>query len=142
MKLTLTRTECGKKATLGELKIDGEHECWIIEDQDRQLENNPDAKVYGETCIPRGTYKVIITFSNRFQKELPLLVDVPGFSGIRIHGGNTHLDSHGCLLPATSWSRDSDGNPVGINSREAFRRLMDKIETCLDNGGDVEIEVL
>lgn len=88
MKLKLSRQECGKKSTLGSLTINGVHECWIVEDQDRQLEVNPDAKVYGETCIPRGIYDVIITYSNRFKTPLPLLVGVKGFEGVRIHPGN------------------------------------------------------
>jgi len=141
MKLTLKRQECGRKSTLGRLLVDGVDECIVIEDMDRQLEVNPDAKVYGETCIPRGTYQVIITYSNRFKKELPLLVDVPGFEGIRIHSGNSHVDSSGCLLPSTAYGRDQYGNAIGINSREAFRKLYAKIEAALDAGQHVTIEV-
>jgi hypothetical protein len=141
MKLKLKRTECGKKATLGAISINDKHECFCIEDMDRQLEINPDAKVMHETCIPRGTYQVIITYSNRFKRELPLLVDVPGFEGIRIHPGNTDADSSGCILPATSWGRDGNANPIGGNSREAFRRLFEKIEAALDAGQSVEIEI-
>jgi hypothetical protein len=141
MKLTLKRSDCGKVSTLGEIFVDGKNQCFCIEDVDRQLETYPDNKVYGQTCIPRGTYQVIITYSNRFKRELPLLVDVPGFEGIRIHPGNTAADTEGCLLPCTSWAKQNDV-AIGINSREAFRKLFDKIEAALDAGQSVEIEVI
>jgi hypothetical protein len=141
MKLKLTRAELGKASTLGELFVNGQFECYVLEDKDRQLEIDPSAKVYGETCIPRGTYKIIITFSNRFKKELPLLVDVQGFEGIRIHPGNVHQDTHGCLLPGTSYVK-VDGVHTVQNSRNAFFKLYQKIEAAIDAGEDVEIEVV
>lgn len=142
MKLKLQRTQFGPNSTLGRLLADDIFECFTLEDTDRKLEDNPDAKVYGETCIPRGTYQVIITFSQRFKKPLPLLVGVKGFEGIRIHPGNKHADTHGCLLPGTSFVTLPDGNFIVNNSREAFRRLYAKIEAELDGGGHVEIEVV
>jgi hypothetical protein len=67
----------------------------------------------------------VVTFSNRFQKPLPLLLAVPGFSGVRIHSGNTAADTEGCILVGAS-----DGNPgdgwLG-RSREAFATLFAKI---------------
>ena len=141
MKLLLKRTQCGKVSTLGELFVDGKPECFVLEDPDRQLEINPDAKVMHDTCIPRGTYQVIVTFSNRFKKELPLLVDVPGFAGVRIHPGNDNrTDSSGCLLPGTSFVSEGEAFKV-LNSREAFRRLFLKIEEALDKGDTITIEV-
>ena len=137
MKLKLQRTQCGDTTTVGQFFVDGEFECFCIEDQDRQLENDPAAKVYGKTCIPRGKYKIIITWSNRFKRELPILIDVPGFTGVRIHPGNTHEDTEGCLLPATSVV-----GSMGMNSRNAFFKLGSKIANALDNGDDVEIEVV
>jgi len=141
MKLTLKRSMCAKRATLGELLVNGRAECFILEDADRQLELDPTKKVYGETCIPRGTYKVIITYSNRFKRELPLLVDVPGYTGVRLHPGNRVEHSEGCLLPGTSFSTEGDTYVVN-NSREAFRRLYEKLEAAIDAGEDVEIEIL
>lgn len=142
MQIKLNRLDCGKDATLGEFFVNGEHECWCVEDQDRNLERYPDAKIQGQTCIPRGMYKIIISYSNRFKRELPLLVDVPGFQGIRIHPGNTNADTEGCLLPCSSWKRDEKGGLFGVNSREAFRRLFEKIQSALDAYQDVTIEIL
>jgi Family of unknown function (DUF5675) len=81
MKLQVVRFMCGATCTIGELLVDGEHECWTLEDVVR-----PDGqKVPGETAIPYGTYDVIITPSVRFGTDMPLLVGVPNFTGIRIH---------------------------------------------------------
>ena len=92
MKLTLKRIFLGKSYTIGKLYIDGEYFSDTLEDAVR------DEKVYGETAIPRGTYKVTITLSPRFRRWLPLLHDVPNFEGVRIHRGNTPEDTHGCIL--------------------------------------------
>lgn len=87
--------------TLGSLFLNGKFFCYTVEDQDRLLETGG-TKIKSRTAVPRGKFKMINTFSNRFQKELPLLVNVPGFEGIRIHGGNTAEDSEGCILVGTN----------------------------------------
>ena len=129
MEILLQRSFRNKNNTIGVLSIDGKFECFICEDKDRGLKQTDPleviqkVKVPGQTAIPEGRYKVAITFSNRFQKDLPLLVDVPGYSGVRIHPGNTEKDTDGCLLPGT------DHNDEGvINSRAAFLSLFDKIK--------------
>lgn len=79
---------------IGELFVNGEFFCYTLEDEIR-----PDgAKLYGVTCIDAGKYKVALTMSNRFKRIMPLLIDVPGFAGIRMHGGNTEAHTLGCLL--------------------------------------------
>ena len=74
--------------TLGRLFVDGKQYGYTCEDKDRQLEDSPGAKIAGQTAIPRGLYRLTLSFSNRFQKVMPLIKDVPGFDGVRIHGGN------------------------------------------------------
>ena len=99
MKLELKRRWLTEASTVGELCIDGVRECFILEDRYRPP---PEPKVPGATCIPCGTYEVRITHSPRFNAEMPLLIDAPGFTGVRIHPGNTAKDTEGCLLPGVT----------------------------------------
>lgn len=94
--------------------------CFMLEDEIR----SPGVKVYGETAIPPGRYRVLITLSSRFKRYLPLLVGVPGFDGIRIHPGNTAADTKGCLLPG--FTRDEDSIR---RSRDAFDAMMNHLAT-------------
>ena len=104
IKLRLKRRYKGSKYTIGKLFINDEYFCDTIEDIDRGLKSSMSVeyikkkKVYAETAIPTGTYKIEMTYSNKFKRILPLLVDVKGFSGIRIHRGNTEKDSSGCIV--------------------------------------------
>lgn len=129
MELQLTRTERTEESTIGHLHISGVHECFILEDKDRGLKQDMELntikslKVYGKTCIPSGRYEVAITFSNRFKKYLPLLLNVPGFEGIRIHPGNVAANTEGCLLPG-----DAKQINMVTNSRVAFNRLFSKMK--------------
>lgn len=97
MKLTLKRIYKHKDYTIGKLYLDDKYYCDTLEDTVRDL--TKEKKVFGKTAIPNGTYRVVITHSPRFKRELPLLLDVPHFVGIRIHAGNKPEDSHGCILP-------------------------------------------
>lgn len=83
--------------TIGHLIINGGVFCHTLEDVVRPKGM---AKVHGKTAIPAGRYRVILTYSNRFQRIMPLLVEVPYFEGVRMHGGNTHEDTDGCILVA------------------------------------------
>lgn len=131
MELTLNRIERTENSTIGELKINGIWECWILEDKDRGLRQDlpfKDAqKVYGKTCIPSGRYEVIISWSNRFKRQLPLLMKVPGYEGIRMHPGNSEADTLGCLLPGQTKSVDFVGA-----SRAAFAVLFVKLQHAMD----------
>lgn len=86
------------------LYMNGVKLCHVLEDTDRGLTQDMDLKeivmrkVHGRTAIPAGTYEVVISYSYRFKCFLPLLMSVPGYSGIRIHAGNTVADTEGCLL--------------------------------------------
>lgn len=104
MELLLKRIFRGDKYTIGHLYIDGNYYCDVLEDVDRGLTNDMSEeeikkiKVYGKTAIPTGRYKVEVTYSPKFKRYLPILLNVKGFSGIRVHSGNTHEDTLGCLL--------------------------------------------
>jgi len=94
MKLTVKRNFKGADYTIGKLYIDGHYFCDTLEDTVRPNGE----KIKGKTAIPAGDYKVIKSYSPRFKKILPEILDVPGFSGVRIHAGNTAKDTDGCLL--------------------------------------------
>lgn len=104
-------------ASEGKLYLNDVFECYTLEDIER------DVKIKHETAIPRGTYKVSITHSPRFGRELPLLHDVPGFAGIRIHPGNTDADTSGCILVG----RVRAGEDLIAESRKAFDALFLKL---------------
>lgn len=104
MELLLIRRYKNDKYTIGDLYIDGVWFSNTLEDTDRGLtddmseEQIKKIKVYGRTAIPTGRYKVEVTYSPKFKRHLPLLIDVKGFTGIRIHSGNSAEDTLGCLL--------------------------------------------
>ena len=124
MILTLDRKYKLPTYTIGKLYIDGEYFCDTLEDKDRGLTDSmmvgeiSKIKIKKETAIPTGTYKVTITYSNRFKKNMPLINDVKGFEGIRIHSGNTNQDTEGCILVGFNKIK---GNV--INSRDTYNKL-------------------
>ena len=138
MKLLLERTACGPTCSIGDLYVDGAWECFTLEDTQREVEGKPvvEWKVKNETAIPKGSYNVVVTFSNRFQRDLPLLEGVPGFEGIRIHPGNTSADTEGCILVG----RGKTEKTV-TESRAAFNALFPKIQQGLQDGDKVTIEI-
>lgn len=97
MIIELKRFYLGSKYTIGRLYVDGVYFCDTLEDKVRAF-TKEDPKVWGETAIPAGTYKVSVTYSPKFKRKLPYLHNVPHFTGIRIHRGNTHIDTAGCPL--------------------------------------------
>lgn len=135
MRLTLDRKEYDPESTIGDLYLDGVWECCTLEDQVRE-----GAKVLGETAIPEGSYEVLITHSPRFKRMLPLLVDVPGFDGIRIHPGNTTDDTEGCLLVGENVINHA-GRPFLTRSRAAFDRLYQKLVAASARHEALVIEV-
>lgn len=104
MKIEVKRIAKKDTYTIGKMYIDGEYFCDTLEDKDRNLSQSTplstikSIKVDGSTAIPTGTYKLIVNMSPKFKRNLPRLLDVPGFEGILIHRGNTDKDSAGCIL--------------------------------------------
>ena len=134
MELKLNRIFLGSSATIGELLVNDKHLCDTLEDRVR-----PEGeKVYGKTAIPEGTYEVKLTHSPRFKKILPEILNVPNFSGIRIHTGNSSKDTEGCILVGT-WDGEKE-DWVG-NSRIAFDELMTLLEEATNNKEKVTITV-
>lgn len=81
----------------GQLFVDGVLLGQTLEDRDCHLEDGGE-KIYGDSAIPRGTYRLPLSMSKRFGRIMPEVLDVPGFSGVRIHGGNDEADTLGCPL--------------------------------------------
>lgn len=125
MKITVKRIFCGSDYTIGHMFLDGKYFCDTLEDTVRKV------KIYGQTAIPVGTYRVIKTMSKRFGKILPQICNVPGFTGVRIHSGNTADDTEGCILVGQNKIKGRV-----INSRIVMNQLMAK----LDDENEITIE--
>ena len=135
MKLLLQREAFSPDSTISRLYVNSVMECFTLEDTDRKLEEGGE-KIAGSTCIPRGTYRVILDYSNRFKRVLPRLLDVPNYVGVRIHPGNTSADTEGCILPGTGTAPDRV-----YNSRAAFEKLFQKMEQADESGEEITIEI-
>ena len=123
--------------TIGIMSIDGKRFCETLEDTNRDLNRNSkfdngEIKVYGETCIPYGTYKVIINQSPKYKRLMPRLLNVPNFEGILIHSGNTVKDTAGCILVGTRKENTL------VNSRDAFNKLFNRLR----NYSNIKIEIV
>jgi hypothetical protein len=131
MELQLARVLSPVDCTIGRLSVDGLFECWTLEDVVRL-----GTKVFGQTAIPAGRYRVDITRSQRFGRMLPILLAVPGFEGVRIHSGNTAADTEGCILVG----QDKEHNSI-VGSRLALAALQPKIAGALARAQDVWITI-
>lgn len=138
MKILVKRIFNGDNFTIGQLYIEDDLICYTLEDKVRQIDGEPVAnwKVFGETAIPTGEYPVTITFSNHFQKNLPLLNNVEGFEGVRIHPGNSDKDTEGCILVADTWDGHSDWVGGSVN---AFNRIFPLIQASADDSITIQI---
>jgi hypothetical protein len=134
VQLRLERTDLGPTYTIGRLFVDDVFECYTLEDRVR-----PEGeKVPGSTAIPDGEYEVVITWSPRFKRILPLLVDVENFTGVRIHPGNSDADTEGCILVG---SAIGVGGDTLLRSRVAFAALMEKMNLATSAGEDIRIAI-
>ena len=142
MELTLKRETFTEESTIGSLSIDGVFECYILEDKDRGLTDSMSLseivakKIYGLTAIPYGRYEVDWTLSNRFKIFMPILLNVKGYEGVRIHKGNTAVDTLGCLICGTL-----KRNNMVSESTLATNKLYNKIETAKKSGQKIYITI-
>ena len=140
MNIKLLRSTNGDTFTEGKTYIEEKFECYTVEDTDRFLEEPETIKINRESAIPRGKYKVTISFSNRFQKDLIEILNVPRFTGVRIHSGNSSKDTEGCIIVGSVNTMDDDDWVGG--SRIAYNALHKKVKTALDSNEDVTIEII
>lgn len=143
MELRLERRFRSSNYCIDKLYINNKYFSDVLEDPDRgltdsmSLEEIKRIKVKGNTCIPYGTYNVTITYSPRFKKNLPLLNNVKGFDGIRIHSGNTPKDTEGCLLPGFNRVKGQV-----LDSRVTTNKLIAQIQQALNKGEKVTIQIV
>ena len=142
MKLRLERKYFKETYTIGNLYINGSFFSNTLEDKNRDVNkngkfDNGETKIYGETCIPFGTYKIILTMSPKFKRELPRLLNVPSFEGVLIHRGNTAKDSAGCILIG-------ENKAVGkvLNSTLYEERLIKIMRNAISRGEEITIEIV
>jgi len=146
MKLQVVRTQFGKDATNGLLFIDGKFECYTLEDQYQAV------KVMHETCIPEGEYDIQFRKTGGFHTRYSAkygnshygmlhLQDVPGFSLILIHAGNTDEHTSGCLIIGET-QQDLDLGKDGFvgQSVKAYKAMYRKVANELLQGKKVSIE--
>ena len=135
MELKLKRITKNTPYTIGHLYINGVMFSDTLEDKDRGLLQSmslteiANLKKYAETAIPKGKYQVVWTFSDHFKKQMPLLLNVPGYAGVRIHSGNSAADTEGCILVGKN-------DKVGwiSNSRGYIDKLYPIIENACKTG--------
>ena len=142
MKLTLIRKYRCNNYCIDKLYINDIYFSDVLEDPDKGLQDSMSLeeiqkiKIKGNTCIPYGTYNITITYSPRFKKNLPLLNNVKGFDGIRIHSGNTPQDTEGCILLGFNKIKGQV-----INSKVTVNKFIDIVQKALNKGEKVTIEI-
>jgi hypothetical protein len=142
MKLTLQRRFLGDGYTIGSLYINGEYFCDTLEDTGRGLNQSMSAeeihkiKIPHETAIPAGEYKITVNRSPAKKRMLPRLLDVPGFSGILIHRGNTKSDSSGCILTGENKVKGKV-----VNSTRYEKCLVEILTRVQERGEEINITV-
>ena len=129
--------------TIGRMSLNGEYFCDTLEDTDRGLNSSMQEseilakKIKAQTAIPTGKYDVILTFSPRFKRVLPLLLSVKGYEGIRIHAGNTTEDTEGCLLVGENKAKGQV-----LNSRGTLEKLMSVLLECEKRKEKISITIV
>lgn len=152
MEIVVKRLYLKENYTIGKLYVDGVYECDTLEDKVRDLNKDGDLndegeqKVYGDTAIPFGRYKVVMNvISPNFCRRasymwcggyLPRLLDVPHFEGILIHAGNTANDSAGCLLVGENKIRGRL-----VNSMATLRRLYAILKLASAKGEEIWLKI-
>jgi len=148
MKITVKRFSESKNfggSTLGLLFLDGAFECYSLEDESREV------KIPGETRIPEGRYPIKIrttgSFHERYRAEFRFhrgmleIANIPDFSNVLIHIGNTEKDTAGCLLVGDAISNNKVEPVMLSRSTVAYTRLYKKVIEALEKGEDVMIEM-
>lgn len=131
----LVRDDAHPLRTFGKWFVDGVYLAETLEDTDRDLESGG-VKVPGKTAIPRGRYHMRLSISSRFRKVMPEIFTVPGFTGVRVHGGNTEANTEGCPLLGSVREATRISNCAGVN-----QRLINLMEAAEARGEEIWLDV-
>lgn len=142
MECVLRRSPTVNEATFGQWFIDGSFECYTLEDAIREVAGKPveEWKIPGQTAIPAGRYRLTLEHSPRFGPDTITVHKVPGFVGVRVHGGNDVDDSEGCPLVGDRIDKAA-GTISGAASRGVLKRLKEKIRKAIEAGEEVWLTV-
>lgn len=142
MEITVFRVRFHETRTVGQLYVDGELECFTLEDKVREQPGVPVEKwkVQDETAIPSGNYRVTLENSPKFGPDTITLNNVPGFKYIRIHSGNHEDHTEGCLILGNRLN--DDGTIRYGSTRPAVAKLKAKIKKALEQGQKVNITII
>lgn len=141
MEITVFRVRFHETRTVGQLYIDGSLFCFTLEDKVREVKGKPveEWKVQDETAIPEGKYRVVLENSSKFGPDTITLRNVPGFTSIRIHAGNTEHHTEGCII--LGYRLNDDGTIKFGTTRPAVRDLKEKIKKALQGGRKVHLTI-
>lgn len=137
--IEVIRQAQGKNSTLSHLYINGEFTCYVLEDSVR------DVKIKGSTAIPAGRYRLAFNryggMNARYKRRFPdlhrgmiELQNVPNFSYIYIHIGNTFADTEGCLLVGKRMKKLDDGDYEIYKSQKAYKELYARLADSMEQG--------
>ena len=142
MNLLLNRKYLKENYTIGKLYINDVYFCDTLEDKVVDVDksgkiDNGEVKIYGQTAIPYGKYKVVLSYSPKFGRIMPRILDVSGFNGILIHIGNTIKDTDGCILVGRN-------KTVGMvnESTTTFNELFRQMEVAEKKGENITINII
>ena len=142
MNILLDRKYLKENYTIGKLHINDVYFCDTLEDKVVDIDksgkiDNGEVKIYGQTAIPYGKYKVVLSYSPKFGRIMPRILDVPGFNGILIHIGNTIKDTDGCILVGRN-------KTVGMvnESTITFNELFRQMEVAEKKGENITINII
>ena len=135
MHIKAHRCSFTEESTISNVTVNDLFVCFFLEDKDRKLEDGG-TKIYGRTAIPRGFYEVKMDYSPKYKKNMPHVLDVPQYEGIRIHPGNKADDTEGCLIPGLAYKKDWVSE-----SRVAYEKLLSMMLNAWTAGEKVTLEM-
>ena len=130
MYISIIRCIYTEKSTVGSLHINNQYFCDTLEDKVRE------EKIYGSTAIPQGIYKVELCKSNKFNRLMPCILDVPNYTGIMIHWGNRPEDTEGCVLVGKN-----DRQDWVSNSKDTFNKLFIVLQEAVKHKEDIWLTI-